>query len=55
MQVRSPSLPFPAMWQLWVSGLAGLDLPKELATLTANGDDDSNSNGNLQKYECQPR
>lgn len=40
------SLPFPVRWQVWVSGLAGLDLPKELATAAANGDDDGNSNGN---------
>ena len=40
------SLPLPAKWQVWVSSLAGLDLPKELATTAANGDDDSNSNGN---------
>lgn len=47
------------MWQLWVSGLAGLDLRKELGTSTATGDDDStviamtiykNTNARLGRY-----
>lgn len=41
MQVRLPRFLSRQIRRVWVSGLAGLDLPKELPTATANGSDDS--------------